>query len=111
MKNLFCLLAILGLMACEERPAVPAAPAPIRNAAPATQFGHISPIRLPPGEFFTGFYITPEVWAGSSGGTHKEAPERYWFSTATNPPKTFTGTHILRDSQGVPVLIVVDERP
>lgn len=101
--NLLLLLA--GCSRSDQPPAAPAA-APTIQAAPAQQFGHLSPIQLPAGEYFAGFYVQSEVWDGArlvSGG--------YFFATSRDaniPAYPKNRTHTLRDSGGTPVLIVKD---
>lgn len=108
-------LPLLALLAgCGAHPQGSSQPqaAPVIQAAPSGQFGHLSPIHLAPGEYFDGWGVA----AGSTpGGVGSWAtPERYFFGTTTvhpvvaGRPSLSTGTHTLRDSQGVPVLIVID---
>ena len=99
------LLLLVGCDASIQATSTPTA-APTVQAAPAAQFGHLSPIQLPKGEFWDGWQVTPEVISGSGG---MEQPEKYFFSTTTNNARQFTvGNHTLRNGQGVPVLIVKD---
>ncbi len=103
-------LALFLMVGCgpEGQPQVASA-APTVQASPASQFGHLSPIQLAPGEFWNGWLVTPEVRGGSIGEIC--APERYFFSTSTTPTEgvgRLRRTHTLRNAQGVPVLIVKD---
>lgn len=108
----FAPLILLLLVACEARfkssSAAQAAPqaAPTITAAPAQQFGHLPPIQLPAGEYFDGFYAIPSVY---TNGATEMNQERYFFATTTSiQSNKAPATHTLRDSKGVPVIIVID---
>lgn len=106
----FLPLIFLVLVGCgaSVQPQAPA-PAPTAQAAPAQQFWHLSPIQLPAGEYFDGFHVLPRVMRPYMGN-EDPVPEKYFFATTTTTPlfPTAHSTHTLRDSQGVPVLIVKD---
>lgn len=108
----FAPLILLLLVACgvDASPQQPLPAAPTVQAAPANQFGHITPIQLPAGESWDGFYTIPRVYAIYTGSRDDNAaPERYFFSTMTGfRANGAHGTHTLRDDKGIPVLIVKD---
>lgn len=102
----------LFLVGCEARFRASSSPMPQAmptvEAAPAQQFDHLSPIQLPPGEYFSGFYTVPAV--NSTYMRDKpDVPEHYFFSTSNMSRWHLAGAvNTLRDSRGVPVLIVKD---
>jgi hypothetical protein len=109
----FMPLILLLLVACEAKVQVasgPASHAPTVQATPVSQFGHISPIQLPSGEYFSGWVVTSASQPGGPGSAY--TPERKYFSTTSTPPNGphGLGTHTLRDSGGTPILIVIDPK-
>ncbi len=108
----FAPLILLFLVGCEAAVHVDGkAPqaAPTIQAAPVQQFGHISPIQLPAGEYWDGWLAIPEVWSSPGWGEYRKQPEKYFFSTIRGIRAFGShGTHTLRDGQGIPVLIVKD---
>lgn len=99
------LVAILG---CDAKVDFGSSPAPIVQAAPVSQFGHLSPIQLPKGEWFDGWQVAAGSF--SSGTGSQREPDRYLFATTTIRARARyeAGVHTLRNAQGVPVLIVKD---